>query len=94
MSDSKESGPSSEALLRALLRLALEEQRSRNEDLTVGDQILILQDSGLAQGHAARILGVPRNQIPSYLRNVSNKKLLEKLVRKQRSQSLSEDKGE
>ncbi len=85
-----ESGPSTEALLRALLRLALEEQRSKNEDLTVGDQILILQDSGLAQGQAARILGVPRNQIPSYLRSVSNKKLRDKLVKKKTTPTVME----
>jgi Fic family protein len=83
MSEDKESGPSSEALLRALLRIALEEQRERNESLTIGDQILLLQDSGVAQAHAARILGVQHNQIPSYLRNATNKKLLAKLVKKQ-----------
>lgn len=76
----RESGASTEALLRALLRLALEEQRERNEELTVGDQILILQDSGLSQAQAARILGIPPNQTTSYFRNVSNKKLLDKLV--------------
>jgi hypothetical protein len=65
-----------------MLRLALEEQRERNEDLTVGDQILILQDSGMVQAEAARILGIPPNQIASYLRNVSNKKLLAKLVKR------------
>ena len=76
----RESGASTEALLRALLRLALEEQRERNEELTVGDQILILQDCGLSQAQAARILGIPPNQVTSYFRNVSNKKLLDKLV--------------
>lgn len=65
------------------MRLALEEQRERNEDLTIGDQILILQDSGLAQSQAARILGIAPNQVTSYLRNVSNKKLSAKLVKKQ-----------
>jgi len=82
MSEQRQSGASTESLLRALLRLALEEQRERNEDLTIGDQILILQDSGLAQGQAARILGIPPNQVASYLRNVTNKKLLAKLVKK------------
>lgn len=82
MSD-RESGASTEALLRALLRLALEEQRERNENLTLGDQILILQDCGLSQAQAARILGIPPNQATSYFRNVSNKKLLSKLVKKQ-----------
>jgi len=83
MPEKLEPGASSEALLRALLRVTLEEQRERNESLTIGDQILILQDSGLAQGQAARILGVPPNQVTSYLRNVTNKKLFTKLVKKQ-----------
>ena len=80
----KSESPSTEALLKAILRLELEAQRERNEDLTVGDQILILQDTGIAQGQAASILGVPRNQIPSYLRRVTNKKLLTKLVGKRK----------
>ncbi len=91
MSEKEASGPSTEALLRALLRVALDEQRSRNEELTLGDQILILQDSGIAQGQAARILGIPRNQIPSYLRNVANKKLLAKLVNKKGAVDLKEE---
>jgi Fic family protein len=83
MSEEKQTGASSEALLRALLRIALEEQRERNEDLTIGDQILLLQDSGLAQNQAARILGIPSNQVPSYLRNATNKKLLSKLKKQE-----------
>ena len=82
MSEQKQSGASTEALLRAMLRLALEEQRERNEDLTIGDQILNLQDSGQSQGQAAGIMGISPNEVTSYLRNVSNKKLLAKLVKK------------
>jgi Fic family protein len=78
----KETGATSEALLRALLRLELEAQRERNESITIADQILILQDSGLAQSQAARILGISQNQVPSYVRNASNKKLLAKLAKK------------
>lgn len=90
MPDQKESGASTEALLRALLRLELEAQRERNEDLTIGDQILILQDSGLAQSQAARILGIPPNQAPSYIRGATNKRLLAKLTNKQASHSATE----
>lgn len=68
--------------LDALLRLELEQMRQADETLTVGDQILVLQDTGLTQAEAARILGVPHNQIPSYMRNVNNKRLLAKLVKK------------
>ncbi|MDV3278688.1 MAG: hypothetical protein LYZ69_09550 [Nitrososphaerales archaeon] len=82
MSEHKELRPTSESLLRALLRLALEEQRAKDEDLTIGDQILILQDAGLPQGQAASILGIPGNQVASYLRRATNKKLLARLVKK------------
>ena len=85
MSDENQPWASAESLLRALLRVALEEQRARNEELTIGDQILLLQDSGLTQGQASRILGISPNQAPSYLRNVTNKRLLEKLAKKKGS---------
>jgi Fic family protein len=91
MPDQKDSGATSEALLRALIRLELEAQRERNEEITIADQILILQDSGLAQSQAARILGIPLNQVPSYIRNASNKKLLAKHSRRQKSTSMSEE---
>ena len=85
MSDENQPWASAESLLRALLRVALEEQRARNEELTIGYQILLLQDSGLTQGQASRILGISPNQAPSYLRNVTNKRLLEKLAKKKGS---------
>ena len=69
------------ARLDALLRLNLEEIRAANENITIGDQILILQDSGLSRPEAAKILGISSNQVASYLRSVTNKKLLRKLER-------------
>ena len=67
--------------LDAILRILLDFQR-RSEGVKVGDQILVLQDAGLSQADAGRILGVEGNQIPSYLRVASNKKLKEKLAKK------------
>ncbi len=69
------------ARLNAILRLMLDFQR-KSEDLRVGDQILVLQDAGLSQTDAGRILGVESNQIPSYLRSAGNSKLRDKLAKK------------
>ncbi len=81
MMPDKELDPSTKRL-DAILRLLLDHLRERNPEMTVGDQILVLQDVGLSQGEAGKILGVPSNQIPSYLRNVKNKKLKTKLEKK------------
>ena len=83
MSRRKEVDPLT-ARLDTLIRLKLEEMRDRDENITIGDQILILYDSGLTQSEAAKILGVPSNQIPSYLRNATNKRLLAKLEKRTR----------
>lgn len=69
--------------LDALLRIILDYQR-KNEGVNVGDQILVLQDAGLSQTDAGRILGVDGNQIPSYLRGAENKKLKDKLDKKRK----------
>jgi Fic family protein len=77
MSKQKQSDPII-ARLDALIRVGLEAQKERDETITVGDQILILQDAGLTRAEASKILGIPSNQVPSYLRSVSNKRLLAK----------------
>ncbi|TMI57247.1 hypothetical protein E6H16_10690 [Candidatus Bathyarchaeota archaeon] len=66
--------------LDAILRAILDFQR-KSEGVKVGDQILVLQDVGLSQTDAGRILGVPGNQVPSYVRGADNKKLKEKLAK-------------
>lgn len=66
--------------LDAVLRLILDYQRETSKaDITVGDQILAMMDAGLGQGEAGKILGVPSNQIPSYLKKAKNQTLLKKL---------------
>ena len=67
--------------LDAILRLILNLQR-KSEGTKIGDQILLLQDVGLSQSEAGRILGVESNQIPSYLRSAQNTKLRTKLAKK------------
>ena len=69
--------------LDAVLRILLDNQR-KSEGMKIGDQILILQDVGLSQADAGRILGVDGNQIPSYLRAAENKRLKEKLTKKRK----------
>lgn len=66
------------ARLDAVLRLILDYQRDA-KGATIGDQILVLMDTGLSQTEAGRILGVESNQIPSYLRRAKNQALYEKL---------------
>lgn len=78
---SKEDVSAITARLDAILRAILDFQR-KSEGAKVGDQILVLQDVGLSQTDAGRILGVPGNQIPSYLRSAENKKLKEKLAKR------------
>ena len=73
--------PEITARLDAILRIMLDYQR-RSEGVKIGDQILVLQDAGLTQTDAGRILGVEGNQIPSYLRGAENNKLKEKLAKK------------
>jgi predicted ArsR family transcriptional regulator len=70
------------ARLDALLRLNLEDMRTKDDNITIGDQILLLQDSGMSRTEAAKVLGIQTNQVPSYLRNATNKKLLAKLEKK------------
>jgi len=67
--------------LDAILRLLLEKQR-KDDSVNVGDQILMLQDAGLSQSAAGRILGIEGNQIPSYIRRATNKRLRDKLAKK------------
>ena len=67
--------------LDAILRLFLEYQREGN-GTTIGDQILLLMDTGLPQGEAARIAGPDPNQVTSYFRHISNSALYEKLKKK------------
>lgn len=68
--------------LDALLRLMLERQREADDSITVGDQILTLEDCGLSPSESGSILGVESNQIPSYLRSAKNQKLRAKLSKK------------
>ena len=66
--------------LNAVIRLILDYQRERpNADITIGDQILVMMDTGLGQGEAGKILGVPSNQIPSYLKKAKNQALRRQL---------------
>jgi hypothetical protein len=69
--------------LDAVLRILLDYQH-KQEGVNVGDQILTLQDVGLSQGEAGRILGIEGNQIPSYLRDAKNQKLRSKLSKKKK----------
>jgi hypothetical protein len=62
----------------------LEDQRVRNEGLTIGDQLLILQDAGLAPSEAGKIFGIASQQLTPYVKTAKNQKLRRKLERKRR----------
>lgn len=60
--------------LDALIRLTLEEQRGRDDKLTIGDQIVMLESAGLAGKDVARIMELDVNQLPSYRRRAKSVK--------------------
>ena len=68
----------------AILRLMLEAQKERNEELTIGDQLLILQDAGLSPSEAGKILGISSDQLTKYVVAAKNQKLKEKIEKKKR----------
>ncbi len=68
--------------LDAAIRLMLEDQRDKNEDITVGDQILVLEDAGLSPAEAGKILGIDSGQLTKYIKKAKNKKLKIKLEKK------------
>ena len=69
--------------LDAVLRIMLDFQRTSGET-KIGDQILVLWDSGLSQGDACRILGVDPDQAVSYLKRANNQTLLQKLRKREK----------
>jgi hypothetical protein len=71
--------------LDALIRLTLEHQRSHEDELTIGDQILILEDAGLSASEVGAIVGIPSKQHPAYIRKAKNKKLRLKVEKKKGS---------
>ncbi len=70
----------------AILRLLLERLRETNEDLTIGDQLLILQDAGLTPAEAGNVLGIESTQLTKYVKAAKNQKLRKK-VEKRRAKS-------
>jgi uncharacterized protein YuzE len=70
--------------LDVVIRLLLEEQRDRHEDITIGDQILILEDAGLKPSEAGKILGIESTQLTKYVTAAKNKKLKDKLSKKRK----------
>ena len=65
-----------------LIRLVLDYQRENDPNLTIGDQILLMEDVGLSPSEAGRILGISASQISSYTRYAKNKELKRKVSKK------------
>ncbi len=73
--------------LDALIRPMLESQRKVDEEPTIGDQLLLLEDAGLSPSEAGRILGIESRQLPAYVRKAKNKKLKLKAEKKREEKS-------
>lgn len=68
--------------LDVVIRLFLEYQREKDSKITVGDQILLMEDAGLPPGEAGSILGIDATQVASYTRYAKNVELKKKVSRK------------
>lgn len=73
-----------ERRLDALIRITLDSQRNRDEEITIGDQILMLGDAGLLPSEAGGVLGIDSGQLTKYTNKAKNKKLRAKLAKKRR----------
>ncbi len=62
------------ARLDAIIRLLLEQQKRDNKQTTVGDQIVLLESTGLEGKVVAKILGIDVGQLPSYRRSAKTKR--------------------
>lgn len=76
-----------ERRLDALIRITLEKHRDNDEELTVGDQILMLEDAGLLPSEAGSVLGIGSSQLTPYIKKAKNKKLRAKLAKKRKEKS-------
>ncbi len=56
------------ARLDVLIRILLERERKDNKGVTLGDQIVMLESTGLKGKDVSKILGIDVGQLPSYRR--------------------------
>jgi hypothetical protein len=71
-----------ERRLDALIRITLDSHKGQNEEINVGDQILMLEDAGLLPSEAGSVLGIDSRQLTKYVNKAKNKKLRAKLAKK------------
>ncbi len=57
-----------------VIRLLLDRQRKEDKDVTVGDQLVMLESTGLRSRDAAKILGIKVGQLTSYRRSAAKKR--------------------
>lgn len=77
-----------ERRLDALIRIALDSQKDRDEEITIGDQILMLEDAGLLPSEAGSVLGIDSSQLTKYTNKAKNKKLRAKMTKKRKGNPL------
>jgi len=61
------------ARLDVLIRILLERERKDNKGVTLGDQIIMLESTGLKGKDVSKILGIDVGQLPSYRRTAKKK---------------------
>ncbi len=79
--------------LDVIIRLLLERERKDNEEITIGDQIVMLESTGLKGRDVARIFGIDVGQLPSYRRGAkkAKRKNIGRKVRSRRIEKASEN---
>jgi hypothetical protein len=73
-----------ERRLDALIRIALDSRTDQDEEVNLGDQILMLEDAGLLPSEAGSVLGIDSGQLTKYIKNAKNNKLREKVANKRK----------
>ena len=76
-----------ERRLDALIRITLGNRKDQDDEITVGDQILMLEDAGLLPSEAGSVLGIDSSQLTKYINKAKNKRLKAKLAKKRRRNS-------
>lgn len=74
-----------ERRLDALIRITLESEKNRDQTVTIGDQILLLEDAGLLPSEAGGVFGIDSGQLTPYIKSAKNKKLKAKLAKRKRT---------
>ena len=74
MKASKEKSDPVTDRLDAIIRLILDREKSKDKEITIGDQLARLESTGQRPTDAAKILGLDLKQLASYRRSAGKKR--------------------